>query len=105
MSKTKPKWLKTIRNNQKKFFQIVWDHQAAGSNLVTRATKKRQFSQEKSVFLQLLEEKYKTYLTLDHLSYFDAFWGFIKQLPQKYGEFYHSINETLIILDISFDHN
>ena len=29
----------------------------------------------------------------------------IEQLPQKYGEFYRSINETLIILDISFDHN
>ena len=56
-------------------------------------------------FLQLLKAKYKTYLTLDHLSYFDAFWGFIEQLPQKYGEFYRSINETLIILDISFDHN
>ena len=30
--------------------RVVWDHQAAGSNPVTRTTKKRQFSRENAVF-------------------------------------------------------
>jgi hypothetical protein len=36
VSKTKRKWLKTIRNDRKKFFRIVWDQGQAGSTPVTR---------------------------------------------------------------------